>query len=179
MGISGERSAATALLQGDLRLLESELARKLLSSRLPARFGYMAADGTPRVVPTWFQWTGDELVMATFISAPHVRHAAGRLRALRANPSVAVSIDTDGFPPEVLTIRGEASVAEVDGIDPDYANAARRYLGEAAAATYLAQIDDPSTRMARIAVRPTWVGVIDFQSRLPSALGGVTKGGTR
>jgi hypothetical protein len=32
----------------------------------------------------------------------------------------------------------------------------------------------PGTRMARIAVRPTWVGVIDFESRLPSALGGVT-----
>lgn len=25
-----------------------------------------------------------------------------------------------------------------------------------------------------IAVRPTWVGVLDFQTRLPSALGGVT-----
>jgi hypothetical protein len=28
--------------------------------------------------------------------------------------------------------------------------------------------------MARIAVRPNWVGVVDFQARLPSALGGVT-----
>jgi hypothetical protein len=28
--------------------------------------------------------------------------------------------------------------------------------------------------MARIAVRPSWVGVLDFQGRLPRALGGVT-----
>jgi hypothetical protein len=56
---------------------------------------------------------------------------------------------------------------------PEYALAARRYMGEEAAAGYLAQIDQPGTRMARIAVRPTWVGVIDFQTRLPRALGGV------
>jgi Pyridoxamine 5'-phosphate oxidase len=166
--------AAMALPQGDLGLLESEVARRLLASTLPARLAYVALDGTPRVVPTWFHWTGDELVMPTFIAAPHVRHPAGRLRALRANPAVAVSIDTDGFPPEVLSIRGEATVTEVAGVAPEYALAARRYLGEETAAAYLASLDHPSTRMARIAVRPSWVGVVDFQRRQPSALGGVT-----
>jgi len=29
-------------------------------------------------------------------------------------------------------------------------------------------IDQPGTRMARIAVRPTWVGLLDFQRRLPA-----------
>jgi hypothetical protein len=62
----------------------------------------------------------------------------------------------------------------VDGIVPEYALAARRYLGEEEANAYLEQIEHPSTRMVRIAVRPTWVGVLDFQTRLPSALGGVT-----
>src|SRR6266536_3471314 len=74
-----------ALPQGDLRLLESDVAKRLLTSSIPARFAYTARDGTPRVVPTWFHWTGDELVMPTFLSAPHVRHAAARLGALRAN----------------------------------------------------------------------------------------------
>jgi hypothetical protein len=73
----------------------------------------------------------------------------------------------------VLSIRGTAEVTEVDGIAPEYAEAARRYLGEEEANGYLAQIDQPGTRMARIAVRPTWVGVLDFQTRMPSALGGV------
>jgi hypothetical protein len=27
--------------------------------------------------------------------------------------------------------------------------------------------------MARIAVRPSWVGLVDFQTRLPSTLGGI------
>jgi hypothetical protein len=158
--------------QGDLKLLETDLAQRLLASTLPARYAYTAADGTPRVVASWFEWTGDELVMPTFIAAPHVRHPAYRLRALRANPDVAVTIDTESFPPEVLSIRGRASITETDGVDPDYALAAHRYLGSEQAAGYLEQIDQPGTRMARIAVRPSWVGVLDFQTRLPSALGG-------
>jgi hypothetical protein len=32
----------------------------------------------------------------------------------------------------------------------------------------------PGTRMARIDLQPTWVGVLDFQKRLPSALGGIS-----
>ncbi|HEU4678298.1 MAG TPA: pyridoxamine 5'-phosphate oxidase family protein [Terrimicrobiaceae bacterium] len=161
--------------QGDLKLLESDVAERLLNSTIPARFAYVSMDGTPRVVPTWFHWTGDELVMPTFLSAPHVRHAASRLRALRANPHVAITIDTESFPPEVLLVRGKATVTEVDGVVPEYALAARRYLGEAQATDYLTHIDQPGTRMARIALRPAWVGVIDFQTRLPSALGGVTR----
>ena len=50
------------LPQGDLRLLESEAAKRLLASTVPARLAYVAADGTPRVLPTWFHWTGEELV---------------------------------------------------------------------------------------------------------------------
>lgn len=163
-----------ALPQGDLGLLETDVARRLLSSRIPARLAYVATDGTPRVLATWFHWTGEVLAMPTFLAAPHVRHAAGRLRALRATPNVAITIDTEAFPPEVLTVRGRVEVTEVDGIPAEYASAARRYLGEDAAREYLAQIDQPGTRMARIDLRPAWVGVHDFQSRLPSALGGIS-----
>jgi hypothetical protein len=159
--------------QGDVRLLENDIAQRLLSSSIPARYAYTSGDGTPRVVASWFHWTGEELVMPTFISAPHVRHPAYRVRALRANPDVAVTIDTESFPPEAIALRGRAEIAEQDGIVPEYALAAHRYLGEEEATAYLAQIDHPATRMARIAVRPTWVGVVDFQTRLPSALGGV------
>jgi hypothetical protein len=87
---------------------------------------------------------------------------------------VAVTIDTEGFPPLVLSVRGRASVTEVNGVPTEYAQAAHRYLGDASAVEYLAQIDQPGTRMARIAVRPTWVGIVDFQTRLPRGMGGVT-----
>jgi hypothetical protein len=65
-------------------------------------------------------------------------------------------------------------ITEVDGIPAAYASAARRYLGEDAARAYLAQIDQPGTRMASIDPHPAWVGVLDFQSRLPSVLGGIS-----
>ena len=163
-----------ALAQGELGLLESDVARRLLSSRIPARLAYIATDGTPRVLATWFHWTGEVLAMPTFMAAPHVRHPAGRLRALRARPDVAVTIDTETFPPEVLTIRGRVQISECDGIPAEYASAARRYLGQEAAGQYLVEIDQPGTRMARIDLRPAWVGVYDFRSRLPSALGGIS-----
>jgi hypothetical protein len=166
-------SQSGSLRQGDLALLETDTARRLLESTIPARVAYVGLDGMPRVVATWFHWTGTALSMPTFVAAPHVRHPAARLRALRANPAVAVTIDTEDWPPAVLTIRGQASISELDGIAAEYALAAHRYLGSDAAGTYLAQIDQPGTRMAKIDVRPDWVGVLDFQTRLPSALGGI------
>jgi len=162
------------LRQGDLGLLQSDVARRLLTSRIPARFAYVATDGTPRVLATWFHWTGEVLAMPTFLAAPHVRHAAARLRALGVNPNVAVTIDTESFPPEVLTIRGRVQISEFDGIPPEYTSAARRYLGDQAAREYLSEIDQPATRMARIDLRSAWVGLHDFRSRLPSNLGGIS-----
>lgn len=160
------------LEQGDPRLLETDLAQRLLASTIPARCAYTALDGTPRIVASWFEWTGEEIVLPTFLAAPHVSHATYRVRALRANPQVAISIDTDSFPPEVLSIRGRAEITEVDGIAPEYAAAARRFMGTEPADEYLSQIDQPGTRMARVAIRPAWVGLLDFQTRMPSALGG-------
>jgi hypothetical protein len=165
-------SETTKLAQGSLGLLESDMAKSLLASTIPARFAYIAADGTPRVLPTWFHWTGEEVVMPTFVAAPHIRRPVARLKALRANPNVAITIDTENFPPNVLLLRGRVSVTEVEGIVPEYRLAAQRYLGEEAAADYLAQIDQPGTVMARIGLRPRWVGVIDFETRLPRNMAG-------
>jgi hypothetical protein len=162
-----------AIPQGDLKLLNTEIAKRLLSSTIPARIAYIAKDGTPRVIPTWFHWNGSELVMATYIAGSHVRHAPSRPAALRANPNVAITIDTETFPPRVLQIRGRASLSEVNGLVPEFELAAQRYLGEEAAKGYLTQMNKPDVRMARIAVQPTWVGTLDFETRLPSHVGGV------
>ena len=90
----------TAIPQGSLELLETPVARRLLASALPARVAYTATDGTPRIVPTWFQWANGELVMPTYIQAPHIpAPGARRLAALRARPDVAVAIDTGTEPP--------------------------------------------------------------------------------
>lgn len=144
------------LRQGEVGLLDSDVAQRLLESRELARVAYVAADGTPRVFPMLFHWTGTEVVLSTF--------GGLKTRALRARPDIAITIDAASTPPEVLLIRGRAEVTDVDGIVPEYALALRRYAGEERGA---AQVDHPGVTMARIAVRPAWVGVLDFQTRLP------------
>jgi len=163
------------LRQGDLALLDTELAQRLLAAPIPARLAFIALDGTPRVVPTWFHWTGQDLVMPTYTAGPNigVRHPAARLAALRARPDVAVTIDTDTFPPQSLSLRGQVEITEVDGLAPEYAAAARRYLGADAAGAMMAGLDQPGPAQARIVLRPSWAGLIDFDSRRPSALGKV------
>jgi Pyridoxamine 5'-phosphate oxidase len=163
------------LPQGDLALLDTELAQRLLAAPIPARMAFIALDGTPRVTPSWFHWTGRDLVMVTYVAGPNIgiRHPAARLAALRARPDVAVTIDTETFPPQSLSLRGRVEITEVDGLAPEYAAAARRYLGEEAAAGMLAGMGQPGTVQARIALRPTWVGLLDFDTRMPSVQGGV------
>ena len=161
------------LPQGDTDLLQHPIAQGLLASTIPARVAFIASDGTPRVVPTWFQWTGSEIVTPTFVAAPHIHRPAARIRALKQRPAVCITIDTEQFPPRALTLRGDVTVTEVNGVADEYAQAARRYLGDGAE-QYLASIESPDTVMARIALAPEWVGLVDFESRFPAALGGVS-----
>jgi hypothetical protein len=151
---------SSTLPQGDVRLLDSDIARHLLNSTELARLAYVAPDGTPRVLPMLFHWNGQEIVLPTFAGT-------AKLKALRASPPVAVTIDTAGPPPEVLLIRGRAEVTEVDGIAPEYALAQHRYYGPEQGAAAEAELDGAGVRMARIVVRPTWVGTIDFVTRFP------------
>ncbi len=46
-------------------VMEDPVARGLLASANPARLAYVARDGTPRVVPVSFWWTGTTLVIGT------------------------------------------------------------------------------------------------------------------
>lgn len=148
------------LRQGDVRLLDTDLAQRLLAANLPARLAFTAADGTPRVVPINFWWNGTEVVMAGF--AP-----SKKAKSLRARPDVAITIDTNAAPPEVLLIRGRAEVHEMDGLAPEYA-AAMRKGGAEEVAEYLNFLTGMAPRMERIVVRPTWVGLMDFQTRFPA-----------
>ncbi|WP_372517921.1 pyridoxamine 5'-phosphate oxidase family protein [Solirubrobacter phytolaccae] len=78
-----------------------------LLARDVTRLAYVATDGTPRCVPIAFAWSGTELVLCTSKNAP-------KLPALRAHPTVALTIDTEVHPPKILLIRGEVELDEVD-----------------------------------------------------------------
>jgi len=151
------------LPQGDVRLLSAETAQRLLVAEIPARLAYVAGDGTPRVVPVNFHWTGEEVVMAGF--AP-----SAKAKAIGANPNVAITIDTASARPEVLMIRGRAEVTEVAGLVPEYELAFRRGTPDELADPYIAELRERKPRMERIAVRPTWVGLLDFENRFPARM---------
>jgi hypothetical protein len=95
---------------------------------------------------------------------------APKVTALRERPEVAITIDSETFPFQVLMVRGPARVEVVDGVPQEYAAAAERYLGTEAGQGWTAQVGQWFPRMARIAVRPTWVGLLDFQLRFPSGI---------
>ena len=148
---------------GDLALLQDPVAVELLGSRQPARLAYNWLDGSPRVVPIWFHWTGEQIVLGTPLRAP-------KLRALRHDPRVAVTIDSTGWPYHVLLVRGDAAVEVLDDVAPEYVEAAKRYFGEEQGLAWGEQMRGQP--MARVAITPTWATVLDFETRLPSALAG-------
>lgn len=155
--------AVQPLTQGDLALLQDPVAQQLLQSTIPARLAYTWTDGTPRVVPIWFHWTGDEIGMGGPPDAPKVA-------ALRANPRVAITIDGNEWPYKVLLIRGKATIEIVDGVAPPYAAAAERYFGPEQGRAWCEQIAQLSPQMAQVVIRPEWAGLLDFESRFPSAI---------
>src|SRR5262249_15922994 len=124
---------------------------------------YIALDGTPRVVPMQFHWTGDEVVVCCWPDDP-------KAAAIRAHPQVALTIDTAEPPFRVLQLRGTAAVALVDGVPPEMAEAANRYMGPEAGQAWVEQAARLSPQTVRIGIRPTWVDVLDFETRLPGGM---------
>jgi hypothetical protein len=63
----------------------------------------------------------------------------------------------------------EAELLELlEDISPECAAAATRYFGEEQGQAWVEQLRGQP--MARVAIRPNWVGILDFQTRFPSAL---------
>jgi hypothetical protein len=149
--------------QGDLGLLQHATSKELLESTIPARLAYVWTDGTPRVIPIWFHWNGREIVMASPPKAP-------KLKALAKNGKVSLTIDDNVFPHKVLLIRGSARLQNLDGIVPEYALAAERYFGPEQGKAWVEKLRSTISNMVRITVTPEWVGLLDFQTRFPSAL---------
>ena len=149
--------------QGDLSLLQHPASQALLKSTIPARLAYVWTDGTPRVIPIWFHWNGSEVVMGTPARAP-------KLKALAKNPKVALTIDDNVFPHKVLLVRGTARLEPVNGVVPEYAIAAERYFGRVQGQAWVANMGKMVSAMVRVTVTPEWVGLLDFQTRFPSAL---------
>lgn len=146
-------------------VLQDPVAVELLRSANPARLAYVALDETPRVVPVGFHWDGDVLVIGT---VPR----SAKVAALRARPAVALTIDTTPpvWPPKVLFVRGLASVTLTDGVFPEYVAGARKLVPPQEFEQWEAGVRSLYEQMVRIEVRPTWVKIHDFETRIPQAV---------
>ena len=145
-------------------VLARPLSRELLSSSIPARLAYVGLDGAPRAIPIGFWWTGAQLLIATV-------PASAKVAALRRNPRVALTIDTQqAWPPRVLLIRGTARVDLVDGVPEFYLEAARKTVPAEHFADWEQGVRGLYEQMARITVEPEWAKLLDFETTLPKAV---------
>jgi hypothetical protein len=136
---------------------------ELLGSGIPARVSYVGLDGDPRVVPIGFFWTGTEILMFTVPKA-------AKVNALKQNPRVAITIDTESFPPHVLLIRGSASLELVDGVPAEYLEAARKIVPPAQFGEWEAGVKALYEQMVCITIAPDWAKLLDFETTIPKAV---------
>lgn len=144
-------------------LFADPVAQKLLAASLPARLAYTGTDGAPRVVPIGWDWDGSHLLMWTTPNAPKVP-------ALRRDSRVAVTIDTNDFPPKVLLVRGTAEVEEVAGVPQGYVDAGHKMVDDEHFAEWEAGVKGLYDSMVEIRITPTWARILDFETRIPSAV---------
>jgi hypothetical protein len=141
-------------------VLRDPLALELMASQIPARLAYVGIDGAPRAIPIGFLWTGRHFVLCTSPISPKVR-------ALTSSPAVALTIDTESFPPHVLLVRGVVDIDIVDGIPPEYLEASRKVIPAEGWDDFEAGVRAMYKQMARIRITPTWAKILDFETRIP------------
>jgi hypothetical protein len=132
-------------------------AQELLTGPHLCHVAYTGTDGSPRVIPIGFFWTGTQVVVCTATNAP-------KLAALAARPDVAVTIDAGATPDQArsLSIRGRASIEIVDGVPGEYLAGAGKFLGDEARAAFEQGCRQLYGQMARIAITPGWVRYYDY-----------------
>ena len=146
-----------------MRVLNDPVSQRLLHSPLLARLAYSGRDGAPRVVPVGYIWTGSTLITCTATAAPKVR-------SLQRDPRVALTVDTEAQPPNVLLVRGSASIDIVDGVPDEFLEASHKAVPEALWSDFESQARATYPAMARITITPQWAKVLDFETRLPVAV---------
>lgn len=70
----------------------------------------------------------------------------------------------------MLLVRGTASVELTDGVPAEYLDGARKLMPAEPWHAYEAKVRGLYEQMARIAIVPEWAKLLDFETRIPSAV---------
>lgn len=69
-----------------------------------AKLATLTSDGSPTIVPVWFEWTGSEALVFT-------SETSAKVRRIRRDPRVALSVEEPvGVAEAWVTIEGRASI---------------------------------------------------------------------
>lgn len=142
--------------------LDDDVVSGLLSGPHLARLAYIGRNGRPHVVPIWFTYADDAIVMVT---GPK----ADKVRAIEVNPAVALTIDSSTPPYHVLLIDGDATVEATEGMAAEYPGIVEKYLA-GAAENYLRPMRERVKTQRRIRVAIRSYKVLDFVKRTPKSL---------
>jgi hypothetical protein len=144
-------------------VMAKPLAQQLLNEVPVLHLAYTGLDGAPRAIPIGYLWDGVRFQLWTIPNSPKVR-------ALAADPRVAVTIDMLGTPARLLLARGRAALTAVDGVPAGYLEASHRALAREGWDDFDAQVRSLYDRMVAITVTPDWAKLIDFETTVPVAL---------
>jgi PPOX class probable F420-dependent enzyme len=78
-------------------------ALERLRTELIAWLTTVNADGQPQSSPVWFLWDDGEIVVCSLASTPRVRN-------IRADPRVAVNLNSNLEGGDIVTVEGEARI---------------------------------------------------------------------
>ena len=140
--------------------LNKPIAGQLLRGSPLTRLAYVALDGTPRVIPVSYLWKDRRVIVYTISTS-------AKVKALRRNPAVALTIDYDGQPTRALLLRGLASIDIVDGVPQEYIDASLKTQSARGAEDFEGGVRAMYDAMARITVELTWARMNDFETTLP------------
>ena len=93
-----------------------------------AKLATLQADGSPTIVPVWFEWDGAAATVFTSRKSP-------KIKRLRADPRVALSVEEPvGMSEAWVTIEGTVTIESDGGIELARRLAARYYSPDRVAA---------------------------------------------
>ena len=93
-----------------------------------AKLATLLTDGSPTIVPVWFEWDGQTAAVFTSRASPKVAR-------ILARPEVALSVEEPvGVPEAWVTIEGTAAIEETGGMELARRLAQRYYAPERAEA---------------------------------------------
>ena len=116
----------------DLAKLQNPHTEERLRSEIMLWLSTVRPDGRPHLVPVWFLWDGETILV---FSKPDQK-----IRNLRRNPNVVVSLDTAGQGDDIVLIEGHAELLSDPNIKTTLPTYAQKYAERLSSMGWTAEI---------------------------------------